>query len=322
MSESQDLHLQELNKRLLDLYMRLGQMAPDTEAYRDIQNQIRQIEAEKETIPQPILQAEKLQQYITILRSSAMTLQLLRQDLQHLSQDVVEDRTPDAIRQKNKWQVKLTATQKKVESYRAKLRELGMTPIQLDQIVLEGYREQNQRYLHSLVERLKVAVKAYVDEYYSQFFTLPENLAESVKSWELRENQKSLSEVQVRILDSKMNCMSKGIQYREIVEAIQSVCELRDSDRLQQLDSLSAFIRQSKKSGNRQSDMQAEVRNWMKLSQSGGKLDPTQVAVLQIMKDLRMYGVPEHVIHGAIKRGAGQSDGVMTSLKNRFRRDS
>ena len=257
-----------------------------------------------------------------MLRSSATTLQVLRQDLQQFSQDVVEDRTPDAIRQKNKWQGKLTATQKKVESYRANLRELGMTPIALDHIVLEGYREQNQRYLHSLIESLKGAVKAYVDEYYAQFFTLPENLADSVKSWELRENHNALTDIQRRILEAKSNCLSKGIEYREIVEAIQSVCELRDSDRSKQLNALSALIRQSKNTANCQADMLAEVRNWMKLSQSGAKLDPTQVAVLQIMKDLRMYSVPEHVIQGAIKRGAGQGDGLMTSLKNRFRRDS
>jgi len=318
MGQSDSQRLKEINTHLIQLYLRLEQLDNQEEA---VWKEINRLESEKEQLPHTMVYSDRAQQYVVILRSAASSLQLQRYSLQVLINKPNELLSPDEIRQKNILLNKFKTSEKKIETYRQKLADMGLLPFEIDDIVLEGYREQNQRFLQRLLSSLESTIKDYLDGYYHEHGTIPTDFLHFMTSWEVAENRKSLTSTQLRILELKNDCLRKGVPSVDVTGAIRSVTQWDEDKKQSQLNLLASQLEQEFKTLDAQSDKVDVVNTWMKSYDAGKRLTPSQTKIVTLIKDLQMYGVSQQKIDFILSPST-QDNSLLKSFKNRFRRKS
>ena len=309
--------LSEINSQLLKLYLQLNQNPSD-----EVRSEITKLEMKKDGLSDSVLYDVKTQQYVTILRSAASSLQLQRQTLHDFAHKPISQLRPDEVRQKNIAFNKLKSIEKKIESYHKKLTEMGLKSVEVDAILLEGYREQSERFLQNSLRVLESTIKDYLIEFYQDNNQLPENLLESIESWETTHNRQELTYSQLRILDIKSQCLLKGISQSEILSSIQSVSSWNEEKKEHQLQTLKIKLQQEIESSNMQVDITDLVDEWIQRYSTDKRLEPQQVAIVNLIQELQIYGVLQHEISRVLQSVSPQNRGVLSLLTNRFRRKS
>lgn len=319
MSQSETQRLQAINTQLIELYLRLEDA--DNEE-KQIRSEIQQLEAERDSLPHTTVYSHRAQQYVTILRSTASSVQLHRQSLQQFSGKPNDKLQPDEIRQKNILLNKLRISEKKVATYSEKLEDVGLLPFEIDDIILEGYREQNQRHLQQMLGSLEAAIEPYLHEYFDEHGNLPDNFLDLIESWDNLDNRRLLASSPLRILQLKTECLSKGIPLQDINNAILSVTRWDDAKKRAQLQLLKTKLQQEALQLKSNEDMATKVREWITADIQNQRLTPNQKAIVKLMMDLRIHGVAQEQIEAMFGSHELDDGGFLSSLKNRFRRNS
>lgn len=319
MSQPDTQRLQAINSQLIKLYLQLEQA--DIEE-KQIRSEISRLEAERDSLPHTAVYSHRAQQYVTILRSAASSLQLQRQSLQPFSGKLNDKLQPDEIRQKNILINKLKTSEKKIATYSQKLTEIGLLPFEIDDIILDGYREQNQRYLQQLLRSLEATLEDYLREHYDEHGSIPEDFFALMASWENEDNRRLLPSTPLRILELKRECQRKGIPSDDINRMIQSIASWTDDKKQAQLDQLKSKLLQEAKTLRKDEDVAIKVTEWITAHIQNKRLSPDQTAIVKLILDMQMYGVPQDKINAVIAFKQQQDSGLLSSLKNRFRRHS
>lgn len=322
MGKSDTQRLREINSQLIKLYLRLHQLPVDDSEESRVRFEIMKFETKKDRLPKPLLYDDKIQQYVIILRSAASSLQLQRQTKNQFSDNAKSQLSPDEIRQKNIRLNKLNGIEKKIESYRQKLSDMGLRPFELDDIVLEGYREQNQRLSQKLLRSLELTILDYLEEIYQDKGNLPEDLLGSIQSWENDETRAELTYNQLRVLDAKTQCIQMGIQYVDIVMSIESVARWDNEKKQHQLHVLKSKLLQEIDILDGAVNVMVEVNEWAKQHEAGKRLKPNQVSIVTLINQMQMYGISQDKIEAMLNSLLPKSNGLFSSFKNRLRRKS
>jgi hypothetical protein len=322
MGESGTQQLRAINSQLIELYLRLYQLSTDENAEQSIRSKIVDLETDKDRLPNAVLHNDKFQQYIIILRSAASSLQLQRQTEYQFLDRKKSELSPDEIRQKNIRLNKRNSIEKKIKTYRQKLSDMGLSPFDLDDIVLEGYREQNQRLSQKLLKSLELTISDYFEEYYQNNGNLPVEFYSLIQSWENADNRDELTYNQLRILDAKAQCMQKGIPYFDVVMRIESVSQWNDDKKERQLRVLKSKLKQEKLIVSKDVNLLALVKEWTQQVESGKRLKPNQVSIVMLINEMQMYGVSQDKIEAVLESRSPKSNGFLSVFTNRFRRNS
>ena len=317
MSKSDLDRLKEINQQLLKLYFRLSQTSSTL-----IRSEIMKLETEKSSLSTTVLYNERIQLYINILRSAAKSLQLQRQLLHDFADRPTTELTPDEIRQKNIAVNKLKSIEKKIERHRIELTKMGLSAVEIDDIILEGYREQSERYLENSLRTLESTVKDYLTEYYHDFGYLPEDLIGLIYTWEDVENRQDLTYSQLLILDVKSQCKFRGISDSEIELRIKSAMAWDNDKKTYQLKLLKTKLRHEiEKVGSEHIVIEA-VDGWVQQYLAGEHLESAQVAIADLILEMQMYGVLKQEIKEVFNSFSTPKYSILQALTNRLRRKS
>lgn len=317
MDQAETQRLQEINSKLIQLYLRAEQIEHQEHAIWD---EIQHLESEKQKIPHDVIYSDQVQQYVIILRSAASTLQLHRHSLHPFSSQSNSELSSDEIRQKNILLNKSRNTEKKIETYRKKLADVGLLPFEIDDIILEGYREQNQKHLQQLLQLLVSELQAYVRGHYTLHGTLPSDLLQDTQTWEASDDIKQLSSMQHKVVKIVDECKRKGIPTEEISETIQSVGQWNSKQKQSNLDRLKTKLKQEFPTLDDQ-DMATTVMEWIGQFKQNQRLSTNQTSIVLLIQDMQMYGVPQQQIDDLLNVESKDS-GILSTFKNRFRRKS
>jgi|GEM_PF-1982055 len=322
MGESDTQRLQKINSQLIDLYLRLNEPSLTLDEEQSVLSSIYTLETEKNELPNNLLLDNKIQQYVIILRSAASTLQLQRQTEHQFSDDMDLKPAPDAIRQRNINFNKRQSIEKKIETYRQKLSEMGLRTFELDNIVLEGYREQNQRFSQKILKSLELAIADYLEEHYQNVGHLPEDVFALIQSWGDPKKRDELTYSQLRVLELKENCLRKGIPLVEIEQRIRANTQWDEQKKQAQLRSLKSKVQQEVAILEADVNIMTEIKAWTQLSQVGTHLKPTQANILLLINEMKMHGVQQDAIDAVLKSFSPNNEGFFASIKSRLRRHS
>lgn len=323
MSESDTQRLREINSELLDLYLKLNQDTLEPDEEQSVRVAIFKLEAEKNDLPNELLLDNKVQQYVTILRSAASSLQLQRQTEHQYAEKMSKSPAPDEIRQRNINLNKRKTIEKKIETYRQKLLDLGLQPFEIDNIVLEGYREQSQRYSESLLRSFESTITDYLEEYYQDNQTLPEDVLALIGTWDQTEKRADLTYSQLRILEMKEKCLRRGIPLAEIERRVPSISQWDESKKQTQLRLLKSKLEQEIATRTEDMNIIDDVTSWQEFYESGKRLKPNQTQIITLINEMRMYGVPQTSIDNVLKSfSPPKAEGRFSAFKNRLRRNS
>jgi len=320
MQESDSQRLRAINTELIELYVRLHSEQLSKPQEQVVRSQIVDLEAERTTLPSKILYDNKVQQYVTILQSAASSLQLQRQSLYEFDGIPTSKLSPDQIRQHNILLNKIKSIEKKIETYRQKLSELGVLPFEIDDIILQGYRERHQRGLQKVLRSFEATLDEYLLDYYIQYDELPDDLFAMLTTWEHAEKRSHLTSIELQILQKRDECLQKGIPDADIHNVIKAKMTLSDAQQQDDLRQLQATLQMALSDLDVRADGRSVVENWITQYQQDKQLAPRQVEVVRLVIKLRMYGVSEKVINRLLMPDSKQDNGFFLSLKNRFRR--
>ncbi len=318
MQDSDTQRLRNINQQLLNLYVQSDQESLTVDEEREIQSQIQSLEAELSQLSLAPIQDEKLSQYIMILENTARTVQLYRQALHNLPNKSTSQLSPDEIRQKNITLNKFQSSEKKMRTYRQKLSDMGLQAFELDDIILRGYREQNQRVLQSLLSNLEQIIKVYLLEYYDKYGPLPDDMFATLSSWLYSESRSSLTYTQLKVSDLYQTCVQKGIPAETIAETIQTIIFWDMSVERQQLAVLESKL---KIEVDDSQDRSQQVELWIQEYDEQKDLSPQQIEIVILVKELLMHGIPQTELDRVLKKPLPETrNDFLSSLKKRFRR--
>jgi len=319
MQDSDSARLRGINSELMTLYRRLQDEALDPAKEQLIRSQIVDLESEREALPTRILQDSKIQQYATILKSAASSLQLHRQSLQSFDGIPKSQQSPDEIRQKNILLNKLKTVEKKIDTYRQKLLEVGLLPYEIDDVILEGYREQHQRGLQKILRSLEVTLLEYLLDYYDQHTRLPDDLKEMIATWQQPDTRSRLNSTELQVLQVYENCLQHGIPLADIENVIRSVISWSDTQKQDNLNLLRSKLRAELPAAMPVEDIKTQVSNWIQRYVTQESLSPRQVEIVILIQKLRMYGISHKQLDSIYKSLGGQTDSIIHRLLNFFR---
>lgn len=315
--DSDTQRLRDINRQLLKLYVQSDQESLTVDQEREIQLKIQSLEAELGQLVPPLIQDEKLSQYIMILENTARTVQLYRQSLYDLPNKSTSQLSPDEIRQKNIMLNKFQSSEKKMRAYRQKLSVMGLQSFELDDIILRGYREQNQSVLQSLLRNLEQAIKVYLLEYYDKYGQLPDDMLTILSSWFYSESRSSLTYTQLKVSDSYQICLQKGIPVDDIEQTIQTVVFWDKSVKSQQLTILESKL---KTEVDDSQDRSQQVELWIQEYAAQQDLSPQQVEIVILVKELLMHGIQQTELDRVLKKPLSETrNDFLSLLKKRFR---
>lgn len=319
MAESDSQRLQAINMQLMNLYVQLHGEVLDVPQEKTVRSAIYDLESERETLPHHVRYDAKVQQYIVILQSAASNLQLYRQDLQPFTRRGNISLSADEIRQKNILMNKLKSAEKKVATYKQQLSDLGLLPFQIDSVLLDGYREQNQRRLQQLLRNLEATAIDYLLEYYEHKHTLPENFYGLLMSWEQAEQGQQLQTNEIQLLKLWNECVRSGIPQMDIVSVIDAVGTWSDETKQQHLEILQTKL-SDVFTNTDASNIAERVNSWIQQYDNGVLTSPSKVDIVMLVKKLRMYGVGQKRID-AVFEGFDQPQNLLKKMNRLFRRD-
>lgn len=192
---------------------------------------------------------------------------------------------------------------------------MGLSLYDLDDIVLEGYREQNQKLSQKLLKSLELTISDYLEEYYQTNGNLPEDVMTLIQSWN---NRDELTYSQLRILDRKLECLQKGIPLVDIVQRIQSVARWDADKKEHQLRILKSKLKQEKLILSEDVDLLVVVGEWAQQIESGKRLNPNQTSIVMLINEMQMYGVSQDKIEAVLESSSAKSNGFISGFKNRL----
>jgi hypothetical protein len=282
MGDSDTQKLQKINSQLLDLYLKLSQSPLKVDEEQSIRATIISLETGKKDIPISLLVDDKIQQYVIILRSAANSLQLHRQIEHQFADQKDEKLSPDETRQRNINLNKRKSIEKKIDTYRQKLSDMGLRQFELDDIVLEGYREQNLRLSEKLLRSFELTITDYLEELYQNNEVLPKDFFALIQSWEYSLDRTELGYNQLRILELKSACLRKGIPFSDIEKSVQTVTQWDDKKKQSQLRILTAKLQQEIVVLGEDVNIMDEVNEWIQHHQIGKRLKPNQSNIVSL----------------------------------------
>lgn len=322
MGESDTQRLQQINSQLIDMYLKLNESSLTVADEQSLRSTIISLETEKKDLPHSLLFDDKIQQYVIILRSAASSLQRHRQIENQYSNEPSVKLIPDDIRQRNINLNKRRSIEKKIETYRQKLTDMGLRLYEIDDIVLEGYREQNQRFSQKLLNSLEIAISDYLEEFYQNVGYLPENIFAEILSWQEAKKRDELIYSQLRVVELTNDCLRKGIPLAEIEHTIRSITQWDEQKKQAQLDIVTSKLQQELTTLNDGITIMTAVKTWMQQHEADQRLTPNQVSIVMLINQMKMYGVSQDAIDTILKSFSPSNGGLFASIKNRFRRNS
>ncbi len=319
MQESDSQRLQSINAELMELYIQLHDESLTITQEQLIRSEISDLESERDALPSQMRSDDKVQQYMIILKSAATSLQLHRQSLQAFSGKESFQLSADEVRQKNILLNKLKSAEKKIDTYRQKLTDLELLAFEIDDVLLAGYREQNQRFLQTLLQKFEATAIDYLIDYFEQNGQLPDNFYKLLMSWEQSENLQRLRSNELQLLQLWYDCVRSGIPRMDIISVIDSISAWSVEQKKESLNVLQSKLAVIVE-GTGETTLKVQIDSWMQQYDNNTLTSPREVEIVQLIKKMQMYAVSQKQIDAIVNSFSPQpQNSIMERLKRRFR---